>query len=163
LTSQYPWRVSISSRVVMDDRFDRCVVTANTHRSYDHWDYDLTGRFENAFGDPPIFELPSFGGSDSVRGFRADDAIGRRLWADQNELWHALPRWQLLKLATFFDVGGAYQTTGSSPGLREGLGTGLRLDLRVAVLKFDWAYGFGHAATGGSRGKFYFNVVFPIH
>jgi hypothetical protein len=33
----------------------------------------------------------------------------------------------------------------------------------VAVLKFDWAYGFGQAATGGSRGKFYFNVVFPTH
>jgi hypothetical protein len=29
------------------------------------------------------------------------------------------------------------------------------------VLKFDWAYGFGQAATGGSRGKFYFNVTLP--
>ncbi len=69
--------------------------------------------------------------------------------------------WPVLKIATFADLGGAYQTIGSSPGLRAGLGTGLRLDLRVAVLRFDWAYGFGKAATGGSRGKFYFNVILP--
>ena len=55
-------------------------------------------------------------------------------------------------------MGGAYQTVASRPGLREGAGIGLRLDMRVAVVKFDWAYGFGDAATGGSRGKFYFNI-----
>ena len=163
LTSEYPWRFSTEPRIVIDRRFARSVLTANTHRSFDHWEFDLSGRFENSFGDPPLFELPSFGGEDTVRGFRADDAIGRRLWASQNELWLPLPRLSLLKLATFFDVGGAYQTVGSSPGLREGLGAGLRLDLRLAVLKFDWAYGFGQAATGGSRGKVYFSVVFPTH
>ncbi len=161
LSSQYPWRFSIAPRVVIDRRFAHSVLTANTHRSFDHWEYDLSGRFENAFGNSPIFELPSFGGENTVRGFRADDAIGRRLWASQNELWWPLPRLSPLKLATFCDVGGAYQTVGSSPGLREGLGAGLRLDLRLAVLKFDWAYGFGPAATGGSRGKVYFNVEFP--
>ncbi len=160
-TSEYPSHSSIEPRVLIDLRFVDCIVTANTHRSFDHWEYDLSGRFENAVGDPPLFELPSFGGADTVRGFRADDAIGRRLWSSQNELWHGLPRWPLLKIATFFDVGGAYQTTGSYAGLREGQGAGLRLDLRVAVLKFDWAYGFGQAATGGSRGKFYFNVILP--
>jgi hypothetical protein len=161
LASQYPWRFSIEPRIVIDGRFAHSVLTANTHRSFDHWEYDLSGRFENAFGDLPIFELPSFGGENTVRGFRADDALGRRLWASQNELWRPLPRLSPLKLATFFDVGGAYQTSGSSPGLREGVGAGLRLDLRLAVLKFDWAYGFGPAATGGSRGKVYFDVVFP--
>ena len=164
LTSEYPSRTIIEPRVLIDFHFADCIVTANTHRSFDHWEYDLTGRLENAVGDVPIFELPSLGGADTVRGFRADDAIGRRLWSTQNELWwRAFPRLPPLKIATFFDVGGAYQTTGSYPGLRAGPGTGLRLDLRVVVLKFDWAYGFGHAATGGSRGKFYFNVVFPTH
>ena len=161
LISEYPWRISIDASILMDLHFANSITTANTHRSFDHWEYDLTGRFENAFGNAPIFELPSFGGADTVRGFRADDAIGRRLWASQNELWHALPRWPVLKIATFTDLGGAYQTIGSSAGLRAGLGTGLRLDLRVAVLRFDWAYGFGNAATGGSRGKFYFNVILP--
>jgi hypothetical protein len=163
-TSQYPWRMLIEPRVLIGLRFADCIVTANTHRSFDHWEYDLSGHFENALGNPPIFELPSLGGADTVRGFRADDAIGRRLWSTQSELWwHVLPRLPPLKLATFVDLGGAYQTTGSYAGLREGLGTGVRLDLRVAVLKFDWAYGLGQAATGGSRGKFYFNVVLPAH
>jgi hypothetical protein len=163
LNSEYPARTSIAPRVLIGLRFADCIVTANMHRSFDHWEYDLSARFENAAGNPPIFELPSFGGEDTVRGFRADDAIGRRLWSTQSELWHGLPRWRLLKIAAFMDAGGAYQTTGSYPGLREGLGTGLRLDLRVAVVKFDWAYGFGQTATGGSRGKFYINVVFPTH
>ncbi len=162
-TSEYPSRITISPRVLIDMRFADCILTADTHRSFDHWEYDWSGRFENAVGSPPLFELPSFGGADTVRGFRADDAIGRRLWAAQTELWLPIPRLAPLKLATFLDVGGAYQTIGSDPGLRAGPGTGLRLDLRVAVLKFDWAYGFGAAATGGSRGKFYFNVVLPTH
>jgi hypothetical protein len=162
-TSEYPSRTFIDPHVLIGLGFADYIVTANTHRAFDHWEYDVSGRLENAVGNPPIFELPSLGGADTVRGFRADDAIGRRLWSLQSELWRGLPRWQLLKIATFVDLGGAYQTTGSYPGLREGLGTGLRLDLRVAVLKFDWAYGFGQAATGGSRGKFYFNVVFPTH
>ncbi len=162
-TSEYPSRMFIHPRVLIGLGFADYIVTANTHRAFDHWEYDLSGRLENAASNSPIFELPSLGGADTVRGFRADDTIGRKLWSLQSELWHGLPRWPLLKIATFIDLGGAYETTGSYPGLREGLGTGLRLDLRVAVLKFDWAYGFGQAATGGSRGKFYFNVVFPNH
>ena len=163
-SSQYPSRTVIEPRVLIGLRFADCILTANTHRSFDIWEYDLSGRFENAVGAPPLFELPSLGGADTVRGFRADDAIGRRLWSSQNELWwHLIPRLPPLKIATFFDLGGAYQTTGSYAGLRTGPGIGLRLDLRVAVMKFDWAYGFGEAATGGSRGKFYFNVVLPTH
>jgi hemolysin activation/secretion protein len=144
---------------VISSRFADFVVTANTHRSFDHWESDLSGRFENVLGTPPLFELPSLGGADTVRGFRPDDAIGRRLWSLQSEIWKAIPPLQPLKLAAFVDLGGAYQTTGSYPGLRAGPGTGLRLDLRLAVLKLDWAYGFGDAATGGSRGKFYFSVA----
>jgi len=159
LTSEYPSQTVIDPRVLIGLRFANYIVTVNTHRSFDHWEYDLSGRFANAVGNAPLFELPSFGGADTVRGFRADDAVGRRLWSAQSELWHVLPRWRALKIATFLDLGGAYQTVGSSPGQRAGLGLGLRLDMRVAVLKFDWAYGFGDAATGGSRGKFYFTVA----
>ncbi len=163
LTSEYPWRMVVRGSVLIDRRFADCIVTANTHRTFDHWEYDVAGRFENALGNTPIFELPSLGGADTVRGFRADDAIGRRLWSAQNELWRPTPLVHSLKLAAFFDLGGAYQTTGSYAGLRTGLGLGPRLDLHVAVLKLDWAYGFGQAATGGSRGKFYFNVTIPTH
>lgn len=160
LTSDHPWRILIEPSILIDRRFQHCILTAAAHRAFDHWEFDLAGRFENEFGDAPIFELPSFGGANTVRGFRADDAIGRRLWSSQNELWHAITsRWPMLKVATFGDVGGAYQTAGSSPGLRAGVGAGLRLDLRLAIVKLDWAYGFGEAATGGSRGKFYFNFA----
>jgi hemolysin activation/secretion protein len=117
-------------------------------------------------------ELPSFGGADVVRGFRADDAIGRRVWSLQNELWLPLrpasaqaPTNKLeaivsqLKLAPFFDFGAAYQTLGSAPGFRTGPGLGLRLAMDKIIFRLDWAYGFGAAATSGSRGKFYFSVV----
>ncbi len=159
LTSEYPWHLEIDPRVLINLRFVIGIVTANIHRSFDAWEYEVSGRLENTVGDAPLFELPSLGGSDTVRGFRADDAIGRRLWSTQNELWHAIPQLHLLKIATFFDLGGAYQTSGSYPGLRAGTGAGLRLDFRLALLKFDWAYGFGEAATGGSRGKFYFSIA----
>lgn len=159
LSSEYPWRILVSSHILINRRFADTVVTANTHRSFDDWEYDVSGRFENAFGAPPIFELPSFGGADMVRGFRADDAIGRRLWSAQPEFWHAISGLKSLKVAGFVDLGGAYQTIGSRAGLREGPGLGLRLDLHLAVLKLDWAYGLGNAATGGSRGKFYFTVA----
>jgi Omp85 superfamily domain len=162
-TSEYPWRALVQVRILLDGGFGDCIVTANTHRAFDHWEYDVAGRFENALGNAPIFELPSLGGADSVRGFRADDAIGRRLWSAQSELWRPIPRITPLKIAAFFDLGGAYQTTGSYDGLRAGVGLGPRLDFRVAVLKLDWGYGFGQAATGGSRGKFYFNVTIPTH
>ncbi len=162
----------IEPSVLFGSRFAHFTITANSHHRFDHWESDITGRFENATRATPLYELPSFGGEGTVRGFRADDAIGQRLWSLQNEVWLPVPglaNWnpanqqiqaivQQLRLAPFVDVGGAYQTVASQAGLREGLGLGLRLDMRVAVLKFDWAYGFGDAATGGSRGKFYFNI-----
>ena len=156
----------------MGTALQRFRITANTHRKFDAWEYDFTGRFEDSTRGTPIFELPSLGGTDTVRGFRTDDAVGQRLWSVQSELWRPIPALnpshfsnpqiqtvlEALRLSPFFDLGGAYQTTASRPGLRAGVGLGLRLDLQVAVLKFDWAYGFGDAASGGSRGKFYFSA-----
>jgi hemolysin activation/secretion protein len=122
----------------------------------------------------PVFEAVSFGGSDWVRGFRNDDAIGRRAWAVQTEARIPLPfhspaasGQQLslssllsqLKLAPLFDLGGAYQTIGSLPGMRTGAGLGLRVKVSFVEFGLDWAYATsGEAATGGSRGKFYFAV-----
>ena len=169
-------KFQVQPRVLLGPNFGRATLTAHTHRRFDHWEYDLNGRFEDATRSTPLFEQPSFGGEDTVRGFRADDAVGRRLWSEQSEWWFPVPglgNWnprspqlasivQQLRLAPFFDAGGAYQTVASKPGLREGAGIGLRLDLRLAVLKLDWAYGFGDAATGGSRGKFYFNIGLTV-
>lgn len=132
---------------------------------------DLTGRVEFASQRTPLYELPSLGGVDVLRGFREDDALGRRLWSLQSELWTALPGTagaesglrkflrRQVKLAGFIDIGGAYQTTASAPGLRFGPGLGARIIYRPAIIKLDWAYGIGDAATTGrGRGRFYFSV-----
>jgi hypothetical protein len=123
----------------------------------------------------PIFEAPSLGGADTVRGFRPDDAIGLRQWAVQSEVRIPLPVAQdgagqsaglslgsmlrQIKLAPLFDAGGAYRTMSSAEGVRAGAGLGARLKLSFLEFGVDWAYAVvGTAATGGSRGKFYFSM-----
>jgi hemolysin activation/secretion protein len=119
----------------------------------------------------PVFEALSFGGADSVRGFRTDDAIALRTWSVQAEGRIPLPvrrpkggkgiasMLSQIKLAPLFDVGGAQQTIGSEPGMRSGAGLGLRLKVSFVEFGLDWAYATsGPAATGGSRGKFYFSI-----
>jgi hypothetical protein len=132
---------------------------------------DITGRVELASRQTPLYELPALGGVEVLRGFREDDAIGRRLWSLQSELWTALPGTagaesgfrkflrRQVRLAGFLDVGGAYETTASTSGVRFGPGLGARIIYRPAIIKLDWAYGIGDAATTGrGRGRFYFSV-----
>jgi hypothetical protein len=133
---------------------------------------DLNGRVELASAQTPLYELPSLGGVDSLRGFREDDALGRRLWSLQSELWTVLPGTagaeggfrkflrRQVRLAGLFDIGGVYETAPSSrPGFRFGPGVGARIIYRPAIIKIDWAYGSGDAATTGrGRGRFYFSV-----
>lgn len=128
------------------------------------------GRFDLASRRTPLFEQPSFGGEETVRGFRADDAIGRRQWVIKSEANVPVPftspdgsklsrllRYKF-QLAVFADVGGIYKTTGSAPGVRLGPGAGMRFNYQGAVLKFDWAYGLGDAVNGRGRGRFYFSI-----
>lgn len=134
------------------------------------FDLIFDGRLDLASRRTPLFEQPSFGGEETVRGFRADDAIGRKQWALKNEVNMPVPGtspdsggiFKLLRermqMAAFVDVGGVYQTTGSKPGVRFGPGAGLRFNYREAIMKFDWAYGIGEAATGRGRGRFYFSI-----
>ncbi len=134
----------------------------------------IAGRFDLASKDTPIFEQPSFGGVESVRGFREDDAIGRRLWSLQNEIRGPLPGlapdaqgWRKfvrnqVKLAGFLDIGAVYETTGSEPGFRAGPGVGIRLNFQGVNMKFDLAYGLGDAATGRGRGRFHFSIDTPL-
>ncbi|HXB73773.1 MAG TPA: BamA/TamA family outer membrane protein [Candidatus Acidoferrales bacterium] len=156
--------------------FAHTTVVVTHHRSFDFWECNFAGRLESATRSTPLFEQPSFGGADVVRGFRADDGIGLRLWSLQSELLHPVPGLNAgklknaqiqqlvsgLRLAWFYDAGGVYQTTASAAGERSGLGMGLHIDMKLAVLKFDWAYGFGQAATGGARGKFYLGIQLSI-
>lgn len=181
--SEYPQQTVILPHVKMglgisatERPFAHTTIVVRHQRSFDSFKYDFAGRFESATRSTPIFEQPSFGGVDVVRGFRADDGIGRQLWSVQSELLHPLPGLGAmsvrntrlrqivsgLQLAWFYDVGGVYQTTSSAPGARSGAGTGVHLDMKLAVLKFDWAYGFGEAASRGPKGKFYFGIQLNI-
>jgi hypothetical protein len=132
---------------------------------------NVRGRLELATSNTPIFELPSLGGTEIIRGFRQDDALGQRLWTLQNELKFPIPGTgnaiegvglflqQKVKLAGFFDVGNIRKTTGSSSGLRKSPGVGIRLSYFPVELGVDWAYGFGPAATTGhGRGRFAMTV-----
>jgi hypothetical protein len=136
----------------------------------DNRDLIFDGRLDVASSQTPLFEQPSFGGEETVRGFRADDAIGLRQWAFKTEFRLPTPGSkpdskglaeffrQNVKLAAFLDVGGIYRTTGSEPGVRFGPGGGVRLNYRGADLGLSWAYGLGDAAAGRGRGRFYFSV-----
>jgi hypothetical protein len=152
--------------------YQRLTITGNIHQSLPRrLAADISGTLKIASSDTPMFELPSFGGADQVRGFRRDDALGRRLWSLQNEVWIPLPRTATdqdaglraflrdnVRLAPFVDVGGLYAASGSTPGLRSGYGLGLRVIYNIVILKVDYAYGVGPAASNGSRGKFYFSI-----
>ena len=132
---------------------------------------DITGRFAFASNGTPLYELPSLGGAEILRGFREDDAIGRVLWSLQNELWMPLPGTgnaeqgirrflrRQVRLAGFVDLGGIYKAGTTPSGLRVGPGVGVRIIYRPAIIKLDWAYGLGNAATSGrGHGKFYLSI-----
>lgn len=156
--------------------------TATAHGTLGYaFDYDLKGRISAASADTPVFERPSFGAPDTVRGFSTDDAIGLRMWSLQPELWlrgrgllapkvnpltqeesrlRAAFR-ESLSFAVFYDVGGVYKTVNSPAGLRRGPGVGLRFNYNQrAYIKLDWAYGIGDR-VGGRRLRFYFTLDLP--
>jgi surface antigen Omp85-like protein len=144
--------------------------TASYHQQLPHYlEVDLAAQFKFVSGNTPIYELASLGGAEKLRGFREDDALGRRMWTAQNELWMPLPGTsadakglgkflrQQVRLAPFVDVGGIYG--GTTDGVRVGPGLGARIIYSPAIIKLDWAYGIGDAAsTGRGRGRFYFSV-----
>jgi Omp85 superfamily domain len=155
-----------------EPRYNKLLVTGNFHQMLrSRHELDISGRVELASAHAPIFELPSLGGAEVLRGFRHDDGLGRKLWSLQNEIWiplsvgnelstglKAMIR-EKVKVAALFDVGGLYQPINVKPGVRAATGLGLRLIYNPIIFKFDYAYGFGEKATGGSRGKFHFGIV----
>ena len=117
----------------------------------------------------PVVELPSFGGVDTVRGFRTDDALGTRMWSLRNELWIPLPirpgsagvleyLRQHFQVAGLVDTGGIYRTVSGNSGERAGVGAGLRVNVaRRLWLKLVYAYGLGETQQR-PRNRFYFSV-----
>jgi len=159
--SPYPWtwrfeptlRWGLATGTVRQHQ--RAAGTTRFHRTLPRgWAIDAAAQAAFASATTPLFDQPSLGGADSLRGFRRDDAIAIRLWTVQPEVW--APIRASIKLALFHDFGNAGELA-TAP--RRGPGLGVRYLAGPAVLRLDWAYGLGPAATGGSRGKFYFSVT----
>ncbi|HKY45004.1 MAG TPA: BamA/TamA family outer membrane protein [Pyrinomonadaceae bacterium] len=157
---------------VGEPRYNKFLATGNFHQMLPaRYEFDVTGRAEVASEATPLFELPALGGTDILRGFRADDGFGRKFWTLQNEVWipltigndqstglKAMLR-EKVKIASFVDVGGLYDAIDVSPGMRAGTGMGLRVIYNPIIFKFDFGYGFGEKASSGGRGKFHFSVT----
>lgn len=176
--AQYPKRLRLEPRVRFglglartEPRFTAFQLAGNYHQHLPRLlEADISGQFAQASRGTPLVELPSFGGETMVRGFRRDDALGRRVWSLQSELWLPVPGLsrsaegfgrflrRQVRLAGFADLGGAAQTFASQPGTRFGPGLGARVVFFPVVIKLDWAYGLGDAAVGRGRGRFYFSV-----
>jgi hypothetical protein len=151
-----------------EPRFLTFSVDSNYHQKLPRlYELDITGKVMTNSSGTPLFEQASFGGGDVVRGFRQDDAIGRRMWSIQSEIWTPVPGIgdapdslssyikRNVRLAFFVDVGGIYETSFSEPGTRTGPGLGARIIRFPLVIKLDWAYGVGKGVTGSGRGRFY--------
>ena len=135
------------------------------------YELDFTTSAGFATDKTPLFEQPSLGGEESLRGFQRDDAVGQRAWSLQSELWSAVPGFKgnregigaylrrSVRVAGFVDVGGAYKTSFSEPGLRAGPGVGARIIRFPMVIKIDWAYGLGQGIGGSGHGRFYFSLA----
>jgi hypothetical protein len=161
-----------------DVRFGRVHLGARYHQSIaGPVEAEARVQFARATARTPLFERPSLGGSDSVRGFRTDERVGRALWASQQELWLPLPVGgsskasqfvrRNMRIASFYDVGGL-DAFADSPeanggrGFRHGAGAGLRVRYQGVIIEADWAYGFGNQRDERpGRGRFYFNFRLP--
>lgn len=121
-----------------------------------------------ATASTPTFERPSFGGNETVRGFRADAFIGRTVAGVQQEVWVPVPGATLLgrrmrnvltqhlRLAVFGDagvVGGASADTGTT--LRAGTGLGVRIRMGGFTLRADWAHQVSDLRDGRWGGGFF--------
>ena len=153
-------------------RFGVCSVTSEISQSFPkRYQAQVYAGAWFASARTPLVELPSFGGAEVARGFRADEAIGHRMWSVRGEFWMPLPERfgrkggvacylrEALKVAPLADAGGLYRAVSGRPGTRVGAGGGLRVRVQSGVyLKLDYAHGF-YAAPGRPRGRFYFGVA----
>lgn len=176
-SSQGPWRVMLRpswlvGRVSgLGETYRKTRLNAAARYYRGSQVLDVAATLQRTSAGTPVFEQPSLGGAESVRGFAVDDAIGRDAWTLQSELWWPLPRaggpaeglLSSLRAATFVDFAGLRQpAAGSTAGTRRGAGLGLRLLFQPAVIKLDYAWGRGPASRESPRGRFYFSFTTDV-
>jgi hypothetical protein len=123
----------------------------------------------------PVYELWSLGGAGTLRGFREDSFLGRRLVALQSEIWIPLAGMSAadglshrrregfegrpgaetragrhLKAALFLDAGRVSRGPAGEDETAAGAGVGLRwlLPRQRLLCRLDYGWGFGAPDTG---------------
>ena len=138
---------------------------------FDALRWEVRGRVHYASSGTPLAELPSFGGEDSVRGFRRDTAYGQGGWSVQNELWFRSPASlpfvskeiagvlrRSLAWALFVDVGGVSEPVDRTVSFASGAGIGLRFSQGPMTLRADWAHSLSHDGNVKSGSAGYLTV-----
>ncbi len=131
----------------------------------------LHSRWARVTAQAPLTEYLPFGGADSVRGYREEAAVGRRIWSVQGEYWRPLP-WQpadeglarllrrSLSMAVFADVGAVADSPTGFSGTKAALGLGLRWRYGNALtLQLDAARPVGSVPPGEGRLRLQFGVA----
>lgn len=121
-------------------------------------------------GSAPRTEYLAFGGPDSVRGYREEQATGRRVWVVQAEYWRPLP-WlpadeglaRLLRrsvaMALFADVGALAASPTGFAGTKSAAGLGLRWRYgSLLTLRLDVARPLGSVAHADRGTRLQFGV-----
>jgi hypothetical protein len=151
--------------------FNKAGLDWSMHRfvgAFERWDLRVHVHAVSA-GTPPA-EYISFGGEDTVRGYRSDRTAARRVWAVQNEYWMPL-RWPFgseslertlrrkLAVAALIDVGDVRESLTSFSGRKTGVGLGLRYNHEDALtMRLDVAHPVGSEIGADRRMRLYFTV-----
>ena len=133
--------------------------------------WDLRVRAQAVGAQAPVAEYPRFGGEDTVRGYRNERVVARRIWAIQNEYWMPLP-WQFgspalartlrrnLALAALVDIGGVAAPLTPFGGRKAALGLGLRYNYQDTLsMRLDVARPVGSTASDDRRVRIHFSIT----
>lgn len=122
--------------------------------------------------DVPFFERFMLGGSDTIRGYKINsigpkDGNNMPLWGTVMLLGNAEMRFPIYKWfngAVFYDVGGSWEHLNRvriPSDLQNGVGAGLRVRTKWAVLCFDFGYPL-NTNKQKQRARFEFGLGLPF-